>query len=123
MPEDSTVDDMRIDVWCQRAKRKNRVAQLKRTIARMTAENRDFRSLRLGKHLKDFSAEWEAFMLLCKLKTPAKGAELEEQLDYWLTLRKVCTLALDAACLAAIAYREAKATAKNGQQTARKGEA
>lgn len=111
---------------CARWKRKNKIAQLKRTIARMTAESRKFRELWIGGHLKFDSPEWEAFMILRKLKTPAGDATLEEKLDHWITLRKAAALALDAACFAAKAYGEAKAkeraachpeTAENGQQT------
>lgn len=91
-----------------RYKRKNRVAQLKRTIARLTdeltAESRRFREFRLGGHLKIYSPEWEAFMVLSRLKTPAANATLDEKLDHWLTLRKVTELALDAVCFAAKAY-------------------
>lgn len=32
MPEDNVVDDCVIEIWCARAKRKNKIAQLKRTI-------------------------------------------------------------------------------------------
>jgi hypothetical protein len=39
LPEDNVVDDWVIEIWCARAKRKNRIAQLKRTIARLEAEN------------------------------------------------------------------------------------
>lgn len=39
MPEDNVVDDWVINQWCQRAKRKNKIKQLKRTIARLEAEN------------------------------------------------------------------------------------
>ena len=39
MPEDSEPDWYVIYCWCQRAKRKNRVKQLKRTIARLRWEN------------------------------------------------------------------------------------
>lgn len=87
-----------------RYKRKNRIAQLKRTIARLTDESRRFREFQLGGHLKIYSPEREAFMVLSRLKTPAEGATLEEKLDHWLTLRKVTELALDAACFAAKAF-------------------
>lgn len=111
---------------CARWKRKNRVKQLKRTIARMTAESRKFRELWRGEHLKDYSPEWEAFMILRRLKTPAEDAALDEKFEHWITLRKVGELALNAACLAAKAYGEAKGkenaachpeTAESGQQT------
>ena len=109
-----------------RWKRKNRISQYKRTIARLTAESGRFREFQLGGHLKIYSPEWEAFMILSRLKTPAEGATLEEKLDHWLTLRKVTELALDAACFAAKAFGVADEkeyaachpeTAKNGQQT------
>lgn len=38
MPEDSEPDWYAIYCWCQRAKRKNRVAQYKRTIAKLNRE-------------------------------------------------------------------------------------
>lgn len=107
-----------------RWKRKNRVKQLKRTIARLTAEGRKFRELWRGEHLKEYYPEWEAFMILCRLKTPAEDAALDEKFEYWITLRKVGELALNAACLAAKAYGVAEAyaachpePAKSGQQT------
>ena len=43
MPEDNVPDYDRLEIWWQRAKRKNRVAQLKRTIARLRAENTHLR--------------------------------------------------------------------------------
>lgn len=109
-----------------RYKRKNRISQYKRTIARLTAESERFREFQLGGHLKIYSPEWEAFMVLSRLKTPAEGATPEEKLDHWLNLRKVTELALDAACFAAKAFgiadeKEYAAchpkTAESGQQT------
>lgn len=95
-----------------RWKRKNRVAQLKRTIARLTDEQtaviRQFNALLLGDHLKAYSPEWDAFMILRRLKTPAKDATLDEKFEYWITLREVGKLALNAASLAAMDYGEAK---------------
>lgn len=38
LPEDNVVVDWVIEIWCARAKRKNRIAQLKRTIARLNRE-------------------------------------------------------------------------------------
>ena len=113
---------------CARWKRKNRVKQYKRTIARLTreltAERRQLNALWLGDHLKRFSPEWDAFIQLRGLKTPADDATLDEKFEYWITLRKVGGLALNAACLAAMDYGEAKEraschpeTADSGQQT------
>lgn len=90
-----------------RWKRKNRIAQYKRTIARLTAERRKFRKFRRGEYLNDSSFEWEAFMILCGLKTPAEDAASSEKFEYFITLRKVGELALNAACLAAKAYGKA----------------
>ena len=39
MPEDSEPDWYVLNQWCARAKRKNRVKQLKHTIARLSMEN------------------------------------------------------------------------------------
>lgn len=39
MPEDSEPDWYVLNQWCARAKRKNRIKQLKRTIARLRWEN------------------------------------------------------------------------------------
>ena len=39
LPEGADVDYNRIEDWCQRAKRKNREAQYKRTIKRLKEEN------------------------------------------------------------------------------------
>ena len=39
MPEDSEIDWMRFEIWGQRAKRKNRIKQLKRTIERLNNES------------------------------------------------------------------------------------
>lgn len=39
LPEGADVDYDRIEDWCQRAKRKNREAQYKRTIKRLKEEN------------------------------------------------------------------------------------
>lgn len=107
-----------------RWKRKKRIAQLKRTISRLnaafTAERKQLNALWLGDHLKRYSPEWDAFMQLRRLKTPADGATADEKFEYWIALREVGKSALNAACLAAMAYGEAKATAENGQQTARK---
>ena len=109
-----------------RWKRKNRVAQLKRTIARLTdaltAERRQLNALWLGDHLKRFSPEWDAFIQLRGLKTPAEDATPDEKFEYWVALREVGKSVLNAACLAAMAYGEAKENAENGQQKARKGE-
>lgn len=41
LPEDNVVDDWVIETWCARAKRKNRIAQLKRTIARLKREKEE----------------------------------------------------------------------------------
>ena len=41
MPEDSEPDWYVLYGWCQRAKRKNRVKQLKRTIARLNREKEE----------------------------------------------------------------------------------
>lgn len=41
MPEDSTIDDMVTDIWCQRAKRKNRVKILKNTISMLRRRLKD----------------------------------------------------------------------------------
>lgn len=101
-----------------RWKRKNRVAQLKRTIARMPDEARKFRELWSGGHLNFGSPEWEVFMILRKLKMPAENATLDEKLDHWLTLRKAAALAVDAACFAAKAYGEAKERAACQSKTA-----
>lgn len=95
-----------------RWKRKNRTKQLKRTIARLTdeltAERRQLNSLWLGDHLKRFSPEWDAFMQLRRLKTPAEDATPDEKFEYWVALREVGKSVLNAACLAAMAYGEAK---------------
>ena len=106
-----------------RWKSKNRIAQFKRTIARlteaMTAERKQLNSLWLGDHLKRFSPEWDAFIKLRGLKTPADDATLDKKFEYWVALREVGKSVLNAACLAAMAYGEAKGNAEN----ARKGEA
>lgn len=99
------------EVKCARWKRKNRVKQLKRTIARLTAESRRFRELWVGKHLEFDSPEWEAFMILRKLKTPAEDAAPDEKFEYWIMLRKAAALALDAACFAAKDYGKARGRA------------
>lgn len=98
-----------------RWKRKNRVKQLKRTIARLTealtAERRQLNALWLGDHLRRFSPEWDAFIQLRGLKTPADDATLDEKFEYWVALRAVGKSVLNAACLAAMAYGEAKGCA------------
>lgn len=110
-----------------RWKSKNKLAQYKRTIARLTleltAERRQLNELWLGDHLKRFSPEWDAFIQLRGLKTPSADATLDEKFEYWVALRDVGKSVLNAACLAAMAYGEAKGNAENGQQNARKGEA
>lgn len=122
MPEDNEPDWYVLNYWCQQAKRKNKLAQYKRTIARLTDEQtaviRQFNALWLGDHLKAYSPEWEAFMILRKLKTPADDATLDEKLDHWLTLRKAAAKTLDAACFAAKAYGEAKERAACREQNA-----
>lgn len=115
------------ELYNTRRKRNNRVKQLKRTIARLTealtAERRQLNALWLGDHLRRFSPEWDAFIQLRELKTPADDATLDEKFEYWVALRAVGKSVLNAACLAAMAYGEAKGNAENGQQPARKGEA
>lgn len=95
-----------------RWKRKNRVKQLKRTIARLTdaliAERKQFNALWLGDHLKRYSPEWDAFMQLRRLKTPEEDATLDEKFVYWVALREVGKSVLNAACLAAMDYGESK---------------
>lgn len=118
-PADKFPGDIEPDSWeadyqvqGSRWKRKNRTAQLKRTIARLTAaftaERRQLNALWIGDHLKRFSPEWDAFMQLRRLKTPAEDATLDEKFEYWVALREVGKSALNAACLAAMAYGEAK---------------
>ena len=111
-----------------RRKRKNRIAQLKRTIARLTAEcrkyGREYHDLWIGNHLKMYSPEWEAFILLRKLQTPVDDASTDDKRLYWLDLRKIGGLLLNAACLAALDAGRAEAkeaacnpeNAENGQQ-------
>lgn len=86
---------------CARWKRKNKLAQYKRTIARLSDESRKYHDLWIGKHLKMFSPEWEAFILLRKLQTPAEDAPTDAKRLYWLDLRNIGGLLLNAACLAA----------------------
>ena len=47
MPEDSEPDWYELNTWCQRAKRKNRVKQLKNTISRLTAEAKELNTSRI----------------------------------------------------------------------------
>lgn len=84
-----------------RWKRKNRIAQLKRTITRLSEYRKKYNGLWIGEHLKMYSPEWEAFMLLRKLQTPAEDAPTDAKRLYWLDLRKIGGLLLNAACLAA----------------------
>lgn len=110
-----------------RWKRRNRIAQYKRTIARLTqdltAERKQCNELWLGDHLKRFSPEWDAFIQLRGLQTPAEDAASDEKFEYWITLRSIGESVLHAACLAAKDYGEAKGNAANGQQTDRKEQA
>lgn len=72
MPEDSEVDWMQIDVWCARAKRKNRVKQLKRSLEKY----------KYGIHLRgDVGA---AYRRLQCIVHPCKKATLTE----WLTFMR-----------------------------------
>lgn len=106
------MDAVMPELYNTRWKRKNRTAQLKRTIARLTdaltAERRQFNELWLGDHLKRYSPEWDAFMQLRRLKTPAEDATLDEKFVYWVALREVGKSVLNAACLAAKTYGVAK---------------
>lgn len=112
------MDAVMPELYNTRWKRKNRVKQLKRTIARLTAESSKFRELWRGEHLKAYSPECDAFMILRRLKTPAADATLDEKFEYWVTLREVGKLALNAASLAAMAYGEAKERAACREQNA-----
>lgn len=109
---DIIMDAVMPELYNTRWKRKNRVNQLKRTIARLmqelTAERRQLNALWLGDHLKRYSHEWDAFIQLRGLKTPAEDATADEKFEYWIALREVGKSALNAACLAAMAYGEAK---------------
>lgn len=89
-----------------RWKRKNRVKQLKRTIARLTKELQHEREYRRGmtNNFKKHSPEWEALEILARLKTPEEKATPKTHFLYWMNLRSVIKLVLDAACLAASDY-------------------
>lgn len=115
-PQRSDIIDCTLESWKSlkdaRWKRKNRVAQLKRTISRLNAafaaERKQLNALWRGDHLKRFSPEWVAFIKLRCLKTPAEDATADEKFEYWVALREVGKSVLNAACLAAMAYGEAK---------------
>lgn len=137
------LDERRIKL--SRWKRKNRTTQLKRTIARLTQELQHERESRRGmtNNFKKHSPEWEALEILARLKTPEEKATPKTHFLYWMNLRSVIKLVLDAACLAASDYgvaiekKEAACHSENAenakqgkliyigaeQLTARKGEA
>lgn len=94
LPEDNVVDDMVIDVWCARAKRKNRIAQLKRTIRRLSEESEHLKKvlairivddvvqadrealeyaqkhLSVERRMPEISRDNESGILLCAIKRP-----------------------------------------------------
>lgn len=63
MPEDNVPDYDRLEIWCQRAKRKNRVKQLKQSLKRY----------KYGTNLDFYSHELHAYILLQELKKPKKA--------------------------------------------------
>lgn len=58
--------------------------------------------------LEKWSPEWDLFDLLEKIKHPGENATRDELYCYWVDMRDVAKIALNAAVKAAIIYGEAK---------------
>lgn len=77
LPEDNVVDDWVIETWCARAKRKNKIAQLKRSLEKY----------KYGKHLYyDVGA---SYRVLQDLVRPGKKATFKQWLHYIRELQRV----------------------------------
>lgn len=101
MPEDSEPDWYAINIWCQRAKRKNRIAQLKRSLEKY----------KYGTHLSGSVAA--AYRRLQCLARPGKNAAIVDWANYLNELRRIQDHITDAIsntalCLAFDAERKAK---------------
>lgn len=100
MPENSEPDWYVLNQWCARAKRKNRIAQLKRSLRRY--KNGDFL----------FYREKQAYLLLQKLQRPSKKANLATWDNYTFALLEIAkhiNIALvDANFKAGICYEKTK---------------
>lgn len=77
MPEDSEPDWYAINIWCQRAKRKNRIAQLKRSLEKF----------KYGTHLSGSVAA--AYRRLQCVVRPGENATLAEWANYFHELRLI----------------------------------
>lgn len=61
----------------------------------------------LKSELAKWSPEWEIFNLLEKIKHPGKNATHQELYNYWVDMRDLAKIALNAAVKAALIYGEA----------------
>lgn len=71
MPEDNVPDYDRLEIWCQRAKRKNRIAQYKRKIVKLTDQN-EWLSAERKKYLEYYC---NALIALAKMREELKRKE------------------------------------------------
>lgn len=94
LPEDNEVDEWALEVWCSRAKRKNRIAQLKRSLAKYKPHT----SIAPG------SFEYSAYNELCKLKRPQCDSGSLEWGRYRSSLERVVYCLQQALITAAIEY-------------------
>lgn len=100
MPEDNEVDDWVIEVRCARAKRKNRVKQLKRSLEKY----------KYGTHLS--GSVGAAYRRLQGLNKLGKNATIQQWLHYMRELHRIqehitCAISNAGIYIAAIAERKA----------------
>lgn len=79
LPEDNVVDDWVIEIWCARAKRKNRIAQYKRSLHRY----------KHGTNLGFYCHEWHAYKRLQDLRKPGKKAKPDDWSRYMKELQQI----------------------------------
>lgn len=76
LPEDNVVDDWVVETWCARAKRKNKIAQLKRSLEKY----------KYGTHLS--GQVRVAYRQLQSLVRPGKKATIVEWVNYFKVLHR-----------------------------------